>query len=193
MEPILLDVPAELKTDRLCMRIPRYGDGAMINVAILETSVDLGHWMPWASPTPNVENTEAWCRRASSKFLGREEFHYLLFRKDSNDYIGTCGIHRHEWKTPMFEIGYWLRQSQWGHGYMTEATKAVASVALEVLKANRVEIKCDRENARSRRVAELAGFTLEGIIRNAGRDHREQLRDTCIYALLPSSSTSIEP
>ena len=41
------------------------------------------------------------------------------------------------------EIGYWLRKSRWGSGYMIEATNAVSDFAMNMLKANRVEIRCD--------------------------------------------------
>lgn len=186
MEPILLDLPSELTTPRLSLRIPRFGDGAMMNVAIVESAAELARWMPWAHPTPNVEQTEVWSRGAAAKFLAREQFHFLIFLKDSGEYLGTCGIHRHDWKVPAFEIGYWMRTSRVGNGYMVEATNAVARFAIEHLKANRLEIRCDELNVRSRRVAERAGFTLEGIHRSDTRDHHGALRDTSIYAFLPA-------
>jgi ribosomal-protein-serine acetyltransferase len=185
MEPILLNVPRELTTPRLLLRIPRFDDGAIINPAIVESAAELAQWVPWASPTPKVDDTEQWVRGAAAKFLTREQFHFLIFLKDSGEYVGTCGIHRHDWKIPMFEIGYWLRTSRVGSGYMVEAVKAVTAFALDALKANRVEVRCDDLNARSCRVAERAGFTLEGVHRNSSRDHRDSLRDTRIYALLP--------
>ena len=35
-----------------------------------------------------------------------------------------------------------------------------------------------------------AGFTLEGILRNAGRDHRDELCDMCVYAPFPRHSAA---
>ena len=54
----------------------------------------------------------------------------------------------------------------------------------EKLKANRVEILCADRNERSWRVAERAGFPLEGILRNNCIENGE-LRDTRIYAKVP--------
>lgn len=181
-DPILLDVPSEMKTERLMLRTPRFGDGSIINPAVIETIFDLAQWMPWAEPTPSVEDTEKWCRSAASKYLARDQFHYLIFLKSTGDYIGTAGIHRHDWKVPWFEIGYWLRKSQWGNGYTTEAVNALTNMSFNTLGAQRVEIRCDDLNPRSARVAELAGYSLEGVMRKKSRNHRDQLCDTRLYA-----------
>jgi ribosomal-protein-serine acetyltransferase len=185
MEPILLDVPAELSTERLMLRIPRPGDGAVINEAIVESAAELAQYMPWARPTPNVAHTETWVRNAAAKFLTRDAFHFLIFLKSTGQYLGTCGMHRMDLKVPWVEIGYWMRTSQCRRGYMTEATKAVAAFALEHLKCVRVEIRCNDRNAASKRVAERCEFKLEGILRNQSRNHHDELYDTCIYALVP--------
>jgi ribosomal-protein-serine acetyltransferase len=185
MEPILLDVPETLATQRLELRVPRFNDGAMINAAIVESAAELAKWMPWADPTPDVANTEKWVRTAVAKFALRQEFHFLMFLKAGGEYIGTCGMHHFDSKIPMIEIGYWLRTSQCGNGYMTEAAKAITAFALDALKCQRAQIRCDARNVRSGRVAELAGYILEGTLRSDSRDQRGELRDTRIYALLP--------
>ncbi len=56
-------------------------------------------------------------------------------------------------------------------------TKAVHCVGKKSLKANRVQVRCDEKNTRSRRVAELAGFLLDGI--RAARKSGKRLRTTC--------------
>ena len=186
MEPILLNISDEIATHRLLLRGPAFEDGAMINAAVVESAQELARWMPWASPTPSVADTEKWVRGAVAKFIAREQFHFLMFLKTSGEYIGTCGMHHVDWTTPKVEIGYWLRNSRCGQGYMTEAVAAAAQFARDVVRCRRIEIRCDAMNVRSRHVAELAGFVLEGTLRSAGRDHFGELRDTCIYALIPS-------
>jgi RimJ/RimL family protein N-acetyltransferase len=49
---------------------------------------------------------------------------------------------------------------------MTEAVRAITSIAFDALGARRVEIRCDPSNLKSARVAERAGFTLEGTLHN---------------------------
>lgn len=54
MNPILLDFPDSLESERLIIRCPRAGDGAMINAAIVESFAELTRWMPWARTLPTV-------------------------------------------------------------------------------------------------------------------------------------------
>lgn len=42
MNPILLDIPEQFETERLLLRVPQIGDGAMVNEAIRD-SYELGN------------------------------------------------------------------------------------------------------------------------------------------------------
>jgi ribosomal-protein-serine acetyltransferase len=181
-EPIMLDVPDEMETDRLLMRVPRAGDGARMNVAVRESIAEVGRWMPWAVPTPEPEATEKWCREAAAKFLAREQFHFSLYLKGTDTFLGNCGIHRIIWDVPLFELGFWLHTSHCGKGYMTEAVRQLERFAFEQLGANRIEIRCDHKNDRSARVAERLGFQLDAVLRGDARGTDKVLRDTRIYS-----------
>ena len=87
---------------------------------------------------------------------------------------------------PRFEIGYWVRTSRVGRGYVQEAVRAIARMAFDVLGAARLEILCNDRNVRSWRVAERCGFTLEGVLRSHAREVDGTLRDTRVYARLPA-------
>ncbi|GKU76426.1 GNAT family N-acetyltransferase [Paenibacillus sp. L3-i20] len=45
-----------------------------------------------------------------------------------------------------------------------------------------MEIRCDSRNSQSYRVAERAGFVLEGILRNERCDDEGFLRDTMVFS-----------
>ena len=181
-EPIMLDVPDELTTERLLMRVPRAGDGARMNAVVRESIDEIARWMPWAVPTPEPEATEKWCREAAAKFLAREQFHFSLYLKSTDTFLGNCGIHRITWDVPLLEIGYWLRTSHCGKGYMTEAVARLVRLGFEQLEANRIEIRVDVKNDRSSRVAERLGFRPDGVLRCDARGAAKELRDTRIYS-----------
>ena len=71
-----------------------------------------------------------------------------------------------------------------GRGYVTEVVRELTAVAFRDLAANRVEMRCDSRNQRSRRVAERAGFRLEAELRCDDRANDGSLRDTIVYVLL---------
>jgi RimJ/RimL family protein N-acetyltransferase len=182
-DPILIDLPDHLSSERLQLRVPRAGDGTRVNAAVADAAAELALWMPWAKPTPTAEQTEIWCRQAAAKFLAREQVHFSIYGKDAPDFcMGGCALHHVDWKIPLAEIGYWIRTSLTGKGYATEAVKAVSAFAFEVMKVHRLQLRCDVKNRRSAALAERAGFTLEGVMRSDARDHNDELRDTCLYA-----------
>jgi RimJ/RimL family protein N-acetyltransferase len=181
MNPELLEMPAQLETERLIIRPPHVGEGAIVNEAILESLAELKPWMPWAAEAPSVEDTECNIRRAIARTQLREDIRLQFHLKDGT-FVGSSGLHRIDWSVPKFEIGYWVRTRFVGKGYVTEAVAAIANLAFASLGANRVEIICDSRNLRSRAIPERLHFPLEGILRSHKIDHHNTLRDTCIYA-----------
>ena len=71
------------------------------------------------------------------------------------------GLHRFDWATRSFEIGYWVRKDEQGKGYATENTNALTRYAFNALNANRVEIHHAEGNDASRAVIEKLGFEHE--------------------------------
>ena len=72
-------------------------------------------------------------------------------------------------------------QAKWHAREMLDAI-ALAEFARSALGARRLEITSDPRNLPSRRVAEKAGFALEGIRRQSRRDPAGNLYDSCMYA-----------
>ncbi|QSF45666.1 GNAT family N-acetyltransferase [Paenibacillus tianjinensis] len=180
--PILLSFPESFESERLLIRAPLWGDGAAVNTAVLESLDELRPWMPWARLLPTPEQAEAIIRKSRLEFLERKDLRLLLLHKTSGELIGSSGLHRIDWQTRKFEIGYWVRTSYSRQGYITEAVHAITNYAVQELRANRIEIRCDTRNTPSARVAERSGFTLEGILRNDKCDVDGKLRDTMIFA-----------
>ncbi len=183
MNPILFNFPEEILTERLLIRMPRPGDGEAVHQAIQASLDDLKPWMPWAHANQSIEDVELNVRKAHVQFLAREDLRLHIFHKETGMFIASSGLHRINWNLPKFEIGYWIDSRYSGKGYMTEAVEAIAHFAFNELSARRVEIRCDPENRRSRKVAERIGFSLEAILKKEmlSADGKEP-RNTCIYA-----------
>ena len=108
----------------------------------------------------------------------------MLWRKSDGMYVGGSGLHRMDWSVPCFEIGYWVRVSLEGQGYISEAVNGITQFAFNQLSAERLEIRCDARNTRSASVAQRAGYTLEGTLRHDSRDPQGNLRNTMIFSKL---------
>ena len=186
-KPILLDFPDSFETERLLIRAPRAGDGQAMNAAISESIDNLKRWlpMPWTQNVQTVAETEELVRRWVALWILREDFRLGLFRKTDGLYAGGCGLHRVDWNVMRFEIGYWVRASLEGQGYIREAVAGVTAFAFDVLGAERVELRCDSLNDRSIAVARRAGYNLDGNLRNNYEStDKSTLHDTLVFSLL---------
>ncbi len=183
MEPMMIDIPMPILTERLQIRGPREGDGYLMNQAIIESQESLKTWMEWAQKLPTAEESEINTRRSTARWILREDLRLLIFDRSGQSLLGGSGLHRIDWQKGRFEIGYWVRSSEEGKGYIREATAAITQFAFSALKARRVEIRCDAMNIRSAHIPRKLGFPLEGILKNDGLDAAGlQARDTLIFA-----------
>jgi RimJ/RimL family protein N-acetyltransferase len=183
--PVLLDIPDRIETGRLLLRAPRPGDGAMVNASVLETLNDLRRHpasMPWAMEEQPVGATEEYCRRGAANWIIRADFPMLALRRDGGEHAGNVGLHRFNWDTRVFEVGWWCRRRFQGRGLITEAARALVEFAFTHLGARRVWCACDEENAASWRVAERLGFEHEGTLKGERCDPDGTRRSMRVYA-----------
>lgn len=185
-DPLLIDVPERLVTERLVLRPPRAGDGAALNEAVTVSLPELQPWLPWARTAPSPDESEALARGAQAKFQLRTDLVYSIWEHDGQGretrLVGGSGLHRIDWTVPRFEIGYWRRSGTAGRGYITEAVRALSRMAFDHLNALRVEIRMDDRNVASWKVAERAGFVLDGVLRRDTLAVDGAVRDTRVYS-----------
>lgn len=189
-DPLLLDLPPSIETERLILRPPEAGDGPTFHAAVTESVGELRQFLgslPWIAGEQTAESAEIYCRNAHANFVARKDLSLFVFDKVSDDLIGGVGLHRTVWATPKTEVGYWCRTSKLGKGYVSEAVGILTRFALEQLGMARVELITDEANHASRRVADRCGFALEGILRHESRAPDGTLRDTCVYARLATT------
>jgi RimJ/RimL family protein N-acetyltransferase len=83
------------------------------------------------------------------------------------------------------DVGYWLAPEARGRGLCTRAVRLVSRWVLEDCGAERLQLRADELNPASRKVAENAGFTQEGILRSSRFNRRQGRRvDFVMYSLL---------
>lgn len=186
MDPLLIDVPMRMETDRLVLRCPQPGDGPTLHAAQTESLDELRPWMHWAQLPPEPDEAEAYCRRMQARFILREDLVWFVFERGPGGgegrFVASVGLHRIDWTVRRFEIGYWRRRGCGGRGWVSEATRALTRLAFDTLDARRVELRMDDANRASWRVAERCGFTLEALLRGDSITPAGAVRSTRIYA-----------
>lgn len=118
-------------------------------------------WMPWAEAPATEDDVAQRVLRFHSWFARSEEFFYGVFLDGAP--IGGAGLHLRVGPRAA-EIGYWIAEKHQGNGLVTEFVRALAWVGLELHDYDRVEIRMDPGNLRSRAVPARLGFALEATL-----------------------------
>lgn len=142
-----------LKTERLILRAPWLADvKAIAHLAndrrIAANTARIPH--PY-----NIEDAEAFIA-AVNKFDGEASFVVTY----GGAVIGVCSVEQRE---EGVELGYWFGADYWGHGFATEAARAVIDHAFADLGHQVLQSGARVSNPASRRVLEKCGFQWTGV------------------------------
>jgi RimJ/RimL family protein N-acetyltransferase len=87
---------------------------------------------------------------------------YGVWSRRERRFLGEVGLHDVDWSGGVCSVGYWLRSSARGQGYITEALGLLHSHASSALGLRRFEAHIAPANLPSLRVAERFGYLLVG-------------------------------
>lgn len=175
----------ELRGERVLVRPYRESDARDLQEAVAESRDHVRPWLPFADFHQSVEETHDWIIHCMSRWMLRDDMPVGLWDIATNRFVGGSGLHPRNWDIPFFEIGYWVRHTAEGKGYVSEAVKLLTDYAFGALYARRVMIRCDERNIRSAAVAERLGFVREGRLRNSEITQDGQLRTMLVFSLTP--------
>jgi ribosomal-protein-serine acetyltransferase len=169
--------------ERLVVRGYEDEDAGAVFAAITESTDHLELWVPWYNTHRTPSDVLMYIRRTQVEAASREAFQMGMFLP-SGRYLGGCALHVQNWDSAAFSVGYWIRQSETGRGYVTEAVSLLVAAAFRDLDAARLSLQCDARNHRSAAVAERTGFVLEGRSRHSRRATDGSLADSLHYGLV---------
>jgi [ribosomal protein S5]-alanine N-acetyltransferase len=169
-----------LWTARLRLR-PFTGADADALYALQSNAYVLRYWdsPPWTE-RDSAERFIAACGRMADEGTGAR---LAIDRISDNAFIGWCTLN--QWN-PVFRsasMGYCLDDAAWGHGYATEAGRAMLTWAFNALDLNRVQAETDTRNEASAHVLEKLGFLREGTLREDCIVNGE-VSDSWVYGLI---------
>ena len=163
----------------LTLRLPEH---AQEMFSVIDANRDhLREWLPWVDGTNSAEDSRQAALRALKAYGENREMHMTIWQ--NGRIVGAIGFNNLDWAVRSCEIGYWLAQSAQGQGIMTQSCRAVIDHAFTVWQMNRITIRANSQNARSRAVPERLGFKLEGTLRQNSLFYGAY-RDTVVYGLL---------
>lgn len=156
------DIPL-LTTARLRLDQPELADaGDIITLANNRKLAEMLSRMPHPYA---LEDARDWITRARNS--GRNGITMAVRLQATGRLIGACGIDRREADGPL-QLGYWIGEPHWGHGYATEAAHALIDHGFAAFAYSEIMGSCRLTNPASRRVLEKCGFQYSdrGMIRS---------------------------
>jgi len=170
----------ELSDGHVRLRPPAEQDVAPLVDAVLSSLDQLQPWLPWAVDDYGPENARFFLDRIAEG----EEDAWAIRPDGDHGLVGVVGINGVDELHRTANLGYWIRTSAAGQGWVTRAARLLAIYAFEVRKLQRVEIVMSVENQASSAVARRLGAHEEGTRRRALRLHERQ-HDAQVHALFP--------
>lgn len=165
-----------LETERL--RLRPFTENDAEEVFTYCRNPKLGNNAGW-QPHTTVEESQNIIRTV---FMSQSNI-WAVTLKDSGMLIGCAGIipdpKRLNVRTRM--IGYWLGETYWGQGYMSETVQKLLNYGFNTLHLNLISAHCYRHNQRSRNVLERNGFIYEGALRQAEQTYDGYTYDHLCY------------
>jgi [ribosomal protein S5]-alanine N-acetyltransferase len=85
---------------------------------------------------------------------------WAVFAKEDGRYVGNASLRPRPEKQSDWEIGYYLKQCEWGNGFATEIARRLVEHGFEIAGLNEIYATVDKENLASIHVLEKCGLTL---------------------------------
>lgn len=114
---------------------------------------------------------------------------YAVVDSATGDLAGAIGVHG--MRDGVAHVGYWAAPAARGRGLTSDALRTLTRWFLEN-GADRVELVVEPANTGSVRVAEAAGFTREGVLRQRLLIHGRRA-DVAMYSMLPGDPAASIP
>lgn len=170
--------------EEVSLALPRPKIDAEAIYALIDESRDeMAPWLTWPVDIKNANDEERALINDVERFgNGDSVTTIILFNNKAAGAISFNRFHKLDNST---EIGYWLATKFVGKGIMQRAVIGMCELGFTDYQVNKIEIHAAVENTRSNKVAERAGFHLDGLIR-ASELLEDGYHDGYIWTLLKS-------
>lgn len=160
---------------------------------MLPLSGDADIWKWYTSDLTNPEDLKSWMADRLRETEKGEKMSYAVLLKDTNQVIGSSSYGHIDWREKCIEVGWtWLGKAYIGSGINKHMKFLMLRHAFETMEIERLELRTDETNLRSRRAMEKIGATFDGTLRNHRTTQGGRRRNTVIYSILKSEWSSIK-
>lgn len=152
---------------------------------MLPLSGDADIWTWYTADLSDPKDLKSWMTSRLRETERGEKMSYAVILKETNKVMGSSSYGHIDWKEKCLEVGWtWLGKPYMGAGFNKHMKYLMLCHAFEVMDIERLELRTDETNIRSRKAMEKIGATLEGTLRNHRTTQGGRRRNTVIYSIL---------
>jgi len=155
--------PVEIAAGRLQLRPPTRDDAP--DSLLMLQDAETVRWNP-APAVVDLDTARGWCARGADWSSG-EHATFSVLDATTGRLLGNVSLHKIDHEQQDAEIGYRVAPWARGQGVATDAVAAATRWAFAALDLVRMELLHAVANPPSCRVAEKAGYLLEGTLRQS--------------------------
>ncbi len=148
---------SRLETDRL--RFELYTDRDHVDFVELLTDPVVMRFVD-KGPLDRDQADVLWQKLMQEFYPSGIDTIWAVFAKDDMRYVGNASLRPRPEKQKDWEIGYYLRPSEWGKGFATEIASRLVRHAFDVAGLQEVYATVDKDNTASIHVLEKCGLEL---------------------------------
>jgi ribosomal-protein-alanine N-acetyltransferase len=187
------DIFRSVEGERVRLRCPEAADAAALARMVTPA---VSQWLLSWPDSIEMEEVGERIKKARAAVIGGGALFFVIELKPERTPIGWISVIRWNDYSRVGAVGYWMGEAYHGHGYMTEAARAMFGVAFTHLGLDVIEAGANPRNAPSLAVMRRLGMipARERMMWAASRGRNER----CIFfeltraAFQASRSTSAE-
>jgi aminoglycoside 6'-N-acetyltransferase len=172
----------DLTADRL--RLRRFTPADLDDFVAYRSIPEIARYQSWDAPYPR-EEAERFIAELAAQHPDTtgEWFQFAIELRATGQLMGDCAAAPQGDDPRIVEVGFTLAPGFHGHGYATEAARALLDYLFVARRKHRVIADCDARNTASARVLERLGMRQEGHLRQSTWAKGEWT-DDLLYAIL---------
>jgi RimJ/RimL family protein N-acetyltransferase len=172
---LIYGIRAELETERLVLREMTEADAG--HLVRLGQNPNVTRYLPEPQLAGVAEALRLLQTVIFPQYVNRVG-RWAVVLRETGEFMGWCGL-KYYADVDEYDLGYRFFEEHWGHGYATEAARAVLRYGIERWRGARIVGKAIVENLASRRVLEKIGLTFESYI-------TEECGEVAVYSFTTS-------
>ena len=114
------------------------------------------------NPVNSIEESRKYITNIRNQYLENGIGRYAVILKETNDFIGWCGIkyitEPENGYINLYELGYRFIEEYWGKGYGYESAKAWLEYGFKTMKIQTMYASANTKNSGSRKILEKTGM-----------------------------------